>query len=318
MAKRLRISVVALVVGLVLSISCTAWAEGRTRTEPKTVYYMDELKILIDGRLTAPDVVPFIIDPGWIMVPAEFISQEMGATVSWDNVTKTLSITTKGPEASTVQAQGPATSPPGAMDIKGVVAKVSSSVVLVTTYDSSGQGLSQGSGVVVAKNMIVTNLHVVTGASKVTVIDSAGISYTCPGVLGVDKTNDLALLSCETGLTPVNLGNAGKVVVGDQVVAIGSPRGLQGSASDGIISGVRDIDGRDYIQTTAPLSPGSSGGGLFAMDCTLLGITTMVLRDSQNLNLAVPVNLVTDLIAKPTALVAFPQPEEPAWHLAPS
>jgi hypothetical protein len=315
MTKRIRVSVAALVVGFVLAISCSVWAGARIRTETKTVYYRADLKIVVDGRQTTLDVEPFIIDPGWIMVPAEFISKELGAAVAWDDASSTFTITTKGTTAQTPQAQGQGTpSSPVQKDIKGLVAQVSSSVVLITTYDSSGQGRSQGSGVVVGKDMVITNLHVITGASRVSVFDAAGGQHDCPGTLGVDTANDLALLKCETGLSPVRLGDPGKVVIGDQVVAIGNPRGLQGTVSDGIVSGIRNLDGRSYIQTTAPISPGSSGGGLFAMDGALVGITTAMVMDAQNLNLAVPANLVKILISRPGVLTSFagdsPQPKQ--------
>jgi hypothetical protein len=310
MTRRIRISVAAVAVGLVLAISCTAWAGGQARAETKTVYYRPDLKIIVDGRQATLDVTPFIIDPGWIMVPAEFISKELGASVAWDDASSAFTITTKGTTTATApppQTPGPGTtSPPVQKDIKGLVAQVSGSVVLITTYDLSGQGRAQGSGVVVGKDMIITNLHVITGASRVVVTDAAGKQYPCPGILGVDLVNDLALLKCETGLSPVGLGDSDKVAIGDQVVAIGNPKGLQGTVSDGIVSGVRDFDGRRYIQTTAPVSPGSSGGGLFAMDCTLVGITTLMVRDAQNLNMAVPANLVKGMVSRPGILTAFP------------
>jgi hypothetical protein len=318
MTKRIRVSVAALVVGLVLAISCSVWAGAQIRTETKTVYYRADLKIVVDGRQTTLDVKPFIIDPGWIMVPAEFISKELGAAVAWDDASSTFTIATKGITAQapqTPQAQGQGTpSSPVQKDIKGLVAQVSSSVVLITTYDSSGQAKLQGSGVVVGKDTVITNLHVITGASRVLVTDAAGNHYTCAGTLGVDTANDLALLKCETGLSPVTLGDSDKVVIGDQVVAIGNPLGLQGTVSDGIVSGIRNLDGRSYIQTTAPVSPGSSGGGLFAMDGALVGITTAMFKDAQNLNLAVPANLVKGLISRPGVLTSFagdsPQPKQ--------
>jgi len=103
MTKRIRVSVAALVVGLVLAISCSVWAGAQIRTETKTVYYRADLKIVVDGRQTTLDVKPFIIDPGWIMVPAEFISKELGAAVAWDDASSTFAITTKGTTAQAPQ-----------------------------------------------------------------------------------------------------------------------------------------------------------------------------------------------------------------------
>jgi hypothetical protein len=89
---------------LVLAISCSVWAGAQIRTETKTVYYRADLKIVVDGRQTTLDVEPFIVDPGWIMVPAEFISKELGAAVAWDDASSTFTITTKGTAASTATA----------------------------------------------------------------------------------------------------------------------------------------------------------------------------------------------------------------------
>jgi hypothetical protein len=101
MTKRIRVSVAALVVGLVLAISCSVWAGAQTRTETKTVYYRPDLKIIVDGHQTTLDVTPFIIDPGWIMIPVEFVSKELGAVVAWDDASSTFTITTKEAIAAT-------------------------------------------------------------------------------------------------------------------------------------------------------------------------------------------------------------------------
>lgn len=340
MTSRRRILTIALVIALLLTISCTALAQGRSRAEPKTVHYRTGLKVVVDGRVTTPEARPFIIEPGWVMVPAEFIAKELGASVSWDDANSTLAITSKGSGASVVQAQdqggsqptqdaSPSTqgTPPptggtspstqgaspstGTKDLKGVIAEVSPSVVLISTYDSSGFALSQGSGVVVGKNKIITNLHVIHNAAKVEVIDPSGATYTCSGTLAQDPGRDLALLKCEIPLAPVELGDSDAVAVGDPVVAIGSPRGLQGTVSNGIISGLREFGGVSYVQTSAPTSKGSSGGGLFAMDASLVGITTLIYEDSQNLNLAVPVNYVKDLMSTPVDVATFTQTRQP-------
>jgi hypothetical protein len=67
---------------------------GQARAETKTIYYRADLKIIVDGRETTLDVTPFIIDPDWIMVPAEFISKELGASVAWDDASSAFTITT--------------------------------------------------------------------------------------------------------------------------------------------------------------------------------------------------------------------------------
>ncbi len=80
--------------------------------------------------------------------------------------------------------------------------------------------------------------------------------------------------------------------------AIGAPRGLELTMSDGIVSGLRHIDGTLVIQTNAAISPGSSGGGLFNEDAQLIGITTWLIRESQNLNFALSADLIPELQIK--------------------
>src|SRR5207237_789604 len=89
-----------------------------------------------------------------------------------------------------------------------------------------------------------------------------------------------------------------KVAIGDKVVAIGNPRGLEGSVSEGIVSGVRGSADIKILQITAPISPGSSGGPLFTANGEVVGVTTAALRDSQSLNFAVPASLLATLREK--------------------
>lgn len=304
MRKRTRLVTVVLVMALVLTMSGTSLASRVTSTT-RTVYYRSDLKIFVDGRQVTLDIEPFIVDPGWIMVPIEFLSKELGVNVTWDDATSTFTLTT-------TDRANLANVPP-AKDIvlsetegtKAVVSQVADSVVLIQTYDSSGQGKSLGSGVVIGKDLVITNFHLVDGASAVSITDSAGGLHECPGYAGFDELNDLALLHCETGLKPVVLEDPDAVEVGDAVVAIGNPQGLQGTVSTGIVSGLRRLDGKAFVQTTAPISPGSSDGGLFAMNGKLVGITTLMWKDGQNLNMAVPSNQVRSLTQNAQEITPF-------------
>jgi hypothetical protein len=348
MTGKSRIRTIILIVILLMAVTGSAWAGARRWTESITAHYRSDLKITVDGRKVTPEVAPYIVDPGYLMAPAEFIARELGARIEWDDETSTLAIyTSQGGRAKSSgwvavsgdedasqehdgQVQVGGTTDSRAADatdastatstyvesrsksLKSVIADVSPSVVLIATYDASGKGVSQGSGVVVAENIIVTNQHVVDGASKVVAMDSHGNLYVCSGTLATNDHRDLALLQCESPLKPVVLGDVEAVELGDDVVAIGCPRGLQGSVSTGIVSGKRKFSGVQYIQTTAPTSPGSSGGGLFAMDSSLIGITTLIYKDSQNLNLVVPVSYVQELLAQPAVLTPYPSTQTPA------
>src|SRR5438552_3403812 len=138
--------------------------------------------------------------------------------------------------------------------------QLSPSIVTILTKGS------QGSGVVVdPSGVVVTNLHVIRGETQVSVKLSNGDVYDDLAVVDVDERKDLVLLKVKAfGLPAVPLGNSDQIAVGDRVILIGSPRGLDLTLSDGLISAVRDSgEGYRLIQTNAAASPGSSGGGMF-------------------------------------------------------
>jgi serine protease Do len=94
---------------------------------------------------------------------------------------------------------------------------------------------------------------------------------------------------------PVSLRLSSTLSVGDRLYALGAPEGLELSLSEGLVSGLRKFEGVTLIQTTAPISHGSSGGGLFDDEGRLVGITTFVVKDGQNLNFALPSERVANL-----------------------
>ncbi|MCX7428904.1 MAG: trypsin-like peptidase domain-containing protein [Planctomycetia bacterium] len=176
---------------------------------------------------------------------------------------------------------------------------VSPSVVSIDNYDIHDKLAASGSGFFVSGDgHVVTNLHVIQGAHKVTVRLHNGTTMPACSVVGFDSTNDLAVLAVTgSGYSYLQL-STGKTEVGTRVYAIGDPMGLSSSMSDGIISGRPELDGVSYIQTTAPISPGSSGGPLVTSDGTAIGITSASLRGGQNLNLAIPAIAITNLLDK--------------------
>jgi S1-C subfamily serine protease len=120
-------------------------------------------------------------------------------------------------------------------------------------------------------------------------------------LLAEDATVDLALLRVRTRarLTPVVLGDSDRLVVGERAISIGNPLGLEHTLTDGLISARRVWQGRPMIQMSVPVSPGNSGGPLFNMRGEVVGITTAQLGAygrGQNLNLAVPVNVLRQMI----------------------
>jgi Do/DeqQ family serine protease len=160
---------------------------------------------------------------------------------------------------------------------------------------------SAGSGVIfdAKAGYIVTNAHVVENASEITVTLQDGRDLKAE-VVGSDEPSDVAVLKVKTdGLTQISLGDSGKMEVGDFVVAIGNPFGLQHTVTSGIISGLSrsgiNPDGyEDFIQTDASINPGNSGGALVNLRGELIGINTAILsRSGGNIGIgfAIPVNM---------------------------
>lgn len=168
------------------------------------------------------------------------------------------------------------------------------SIVTLECLSYDNQLLQSGSGVVIAPASVVTNKHVVNKASIVKVRNRRDTWRA--KVTHLHSKHDLAQLSVQ-GLDapPIPLGMSWTVMIGESVFAIGSPLGLDLTLSDGLISGIRRDNGEELIQFSAPISSGSSGGGLFNGEGKLIGITTSYMRRGQNLNFAVPARLISTL-----------------------
>lgn len=171
-----------------------------------------------------------------------------------------------------------------------------SAVVLITSFDATGQPLRIGSGFFVGNgSLVVTNLHVTSGASSVKVRLTSGEVETVQRSGGADPQHDLVLLRLPTKHPSLALAKR-EPEVGEPVVAIGNPKGLEGTLSTGVVSGIRRDGDTSYVQITAPISPGSSGGPLIASDGTVLGVATASLSGGQNLNFAVPAAYIQALV----------------------
>ena len=175
-----------------------------------------------------------------------------------------------------------------------IFVQVSPSVVVVDIFDAKGKSIGQGSGAVIAAGQVVTNCHVAQNGKSLRVRQSgktfkATLQYA-------DPDRDLCQLSApDLQAPPIVLGTAKKLRVGQRVYAIGAPQGLELTLSEGLISSLRHYQGSQYIQTSAAISPGSSGGGLFDDQGRLIGITTFQLTEGQNLNFALPVDWIGEL-----------------------
>ena len=159
-----------------------------------------------------------------------------------------------------------------------------------------------GSGVIISTDgYILTNNHVVDGAKEVTVTFSNKKEYEAE-VIGVDPKTDLAVLkvAAERPLPAAALGNSESLRVGDWVVAIGNPFGLNHTVTSGIVSAKGRVIGAgpydDFIQTDASINPGNSGGPLFNMKGEVVGINTAIIPQGQGIGFAIPVNTAKPLI----------------------
>jgi serine protease Do len=162
---------------------------------------------------------------------------------------------------------------------------------------------AQGSGFLIsADGLVLTNAHVVDGAKEVTVKLSDHREFKAK-VLGADKSSDIAVLRIEGhDLPTVTLGNSDQLGVGDYVLAIGQPFGLEETATAGIVSAKgRSLPGDGYvpfIQTDAAVNPGNSGGPLFDANGAVVGITSQIYTNSggyQGVSFAIPVNLAVHI-----------------------
>lgn len=164
----------------------------------------------------------------------------------------------------------------------------SPSVVLIEVFNEAGEKLGVGSGFVASLNgTIVTNYHVIRGAYTAKVHFQDGGTSSVQGVLGYDADHDVAIIRvADTLAKPLGLGDSDKIEVGNKVVAIGSPLGFQNTVSDGLVSGIRN----GVIQTSAPISPGSSGGPFFSAHGEVVGVAVASITPAENLNFAVPIN----------------------------
>jgi S1-C subfamily serine protease len=185
-------------------------------------------------------------------------------------------------------------------NVADVVKQSSDAVVLIVISNSAGQETALGSGFLIsAGGEIVTNYHVIKDAHSAIVKLSNGAFFRVDGVLASDADKDLAIIKVSGKNLPfLTLGNIDHLHVGDHVVAIGSPLGLEGTVSDGIVSAVRDVAKMRWIQTTAPVSHGNSGGPLLDMNDHVVGVITwgVNLELGQNLNFAAPSSEVKTLL----------------------
>lgn len=189
-------------------------------------------------------------------------------------------------------------------------AKVSTQVLskkqsVVTIYiEDNKKTIAFGSGFIIDTNgLVVTNHHVIapwekSKAGKLFIKKSDKKFLTPVEIVATDEDKDVAIIKVkETGLPAIKLATKYKPAQGESVVVIGSPLGFETTVTDGIVSGIRGEDG--FVQITAPIAHGSSGSPVLNANGDAIGVATLLVKDAQNLNFAIPVSYVESILSKP-------------------
>jgi hypothetical protein len=191
-----------------------------------------------------------------------------------------------------------------APDASGLYERAVKAVVVIVVQKPSGSGL--GSGVIVRPDgVIATNFHVIKDATTAQVQLKNGDIYDEIAILDVDERKDIALIKIKAAKLPVlEFADSDALKPGQPIYALGAPRGLEGSISPGMVSAIRagadistEFSGFRVIQFTAPISPGSSGGPLLDPEGKIVGLAFSSHVSAQNVNLGVPSNYVSALVA---------------------
>ncbi len=247
--------------------------------------------VMIKGKMYSDPDLPILNYKGYTYAPLRSMLSAAGLTINWsDGMAIVTSASAPSQDKLTVTE----------------IAAQNVAVVMIKTYDINHKPLGSGSGFIIsADGKVVTNYHVIDYANSVEVITSDNRVFAVDSVLGYDTQRDIAVLKINNinNLPSVKLGDSSKIQLGEEIVVIGSPLGLQNTVSTGIISSIkpniyRTVTSSD-IQITAPISHGSSGGALFNMFGEVIGITYAGIEEGQNLNFAIPIN---DLSAVPQTM----------------
>lgn len=188
----------------------------------------------------------------------------------------------------------------GTLSVKDIIQRESPAIVSVYNLNAQGEVVATGTGFIVRPDgVVITNFHVIRGASGALVKLKNGEVYDRIWVIDFHPRRDIAILKIEGYKLPtVTLGDSQAVEQGDWCVAIGNPKGLEHTVSDGLVSAIRIMEGNQMFQISAPISPGSSGGPLYNRKGEVVGITSagLVGEGAQNLNFAVPLKYALPML----------------------
>jgi serine protease Do len=191
------------------------------------------------------------------------------------------------------------------MSVAELAKKARPSIVLITMSGRESSDNRLGTGFVIsADGLIVTNLHVIGEARPIAVQTADGKKLSVTEIRAWDRNLDLAVLKVDAkDLPPLELGDSAKLEQGAPMVALGNPYGLKNSVVGGVISEVREIEGRRMLQLAMPVEPGNSGGPVLDGQGKVVGIVTLKSLVQQNVAFAVEVNALKPLLEKPNPIL---------------
>ena len=180
-----------------------------------------------------------------------------------------------------------------------IAANAHAALLVVRALGEDGDTLGLGTGFLVGDDgLFITNYHVIQEAAKLKVKPLDAPEVTDVSLIAVDPASDLALMRIAPpqGMKPLKLGSDLQMEVGDRVFVMGNPLGMSGTFTDGMVSGLRPLEGVGMLQISAPISPGSSGGPVMNERGEVIGVATMMVMGGQNLNMAVPVRYLRPMM----------------------
>ncbi len=201
--------------------------------------------------------------------------------------------------------------PANAQSATSLVKQVQDKVVTIRVYGDSGQETGVGSGFLADEGLAVTNAHVVAGGNFAEVLDQDGqIIGTAPYALALDLETDLVLLPAPGYRGPGLPLDVDLPEKGEQIWVFGAPLGLDGTVSDGLVAAIRSEGQHPYVQITAPISRGSSGGPVINAQGEVVSVVVSYLEGGQNLNMTIPASQVQALLNMDRGRFDFPESED--------
>lgn len=224
---------------------------------------------------------------GYTCICMDDLAKHYASEYVWDAAGRALRMTISG--------KIPVTPTKKVLTSEEIYKQCAPAVFYIEVYDRNEECIGSGSGFFIHESGIaVTNYHVIDGAYSALIQTSDEEIYKVIEIYDYDVENDWAILQIDgEGFSVLPLGASSTVVGGSPVYAIGSPMGLQNTISEGIISNPKRVDGGvTYIQTSAPISRGSSGGALINKYGEVIGITAAIYTNGANLSLAIPISAI--------------------------